>query len=343
MNLTALDPFPTLQTERLTLRAFTIDDAPQLFLIRSSPLAMQYMDSTPFTELAQAEKFTLEKIKDRTEKKGISWAITLKGNDKLIGDIAYWSISAKNHRAEVGYSLLPQHWGKGYMSEALRAVIDWGFEKLALHSIEADINPHNTASRKLLLKMGFKKEGYFNEDYYFDGKFLDSELYGLLKPDFYTIQQSASDRQDPTHRSYMTQCISLGKIAGENKEPPVGSILVHGTKVIGQGLENVKASQDVTGHAEMLAIRDAINKGHIDKLSSAIMYTTHEPCIMCTYAIRTHKIPKIIYGLDVPHIGAATSTFQVLNSKHVPYWEVVPEVISGVMKEECMELDKKYR
>ncbi len=84
----------------------------------------------------------------------------------------------------VGYTLKPKFWGKGYMSETLSTLIEFGFEKLGVHTFVANINPANSNSRKLLLKMGFQKEGYFRENYYINGKFFDSETYGLLKSDF---------------------------------------------------------------------------------------------------------------------------------------------------------------
>ncbi|MNL39613.1 ribosomal-protein-S5-alanine N-acetyltransferase [compost metagenome] len=76
--------------------------------------------------------------------------------------------------------LHPDHWRKGILSEGLSAVVDFGFNAIGLHSICANINPGNEASRQLLIKHGFVKEAYFKEDYYFEGKFLDSEIYGLL-------------------------------------------------------------------------------------------------------------------------------------------------------------------
>jgi len=315
MNLAALATFPILQTARLTLRAYKLSDAPYLLEMRSDPRSMEFMDSAPLKDLAAAEEFTLEKIDDHTKQKGISWVINLKNSEKFIGDIAYWKIKTKDHRAEIGYSLLPAYWGNGYATEALEAILKWGFHQLKLHSVNADINPSNKASRRLLQKMGFKQEGYNKEDYFHNGKFLDSELYGLLEPEFINRNSQSASQCDPQHTSYMERCITLAKIAGENKEPPVGSILVSGNKIIGEGIEKVKASKDVTGHAELLAIKDAIARGHLEQLSTATMYTTHEPCLMCSYAIRTHKIPKIIYGLTVPHIGAASSTFRVLQSR----------------------------
>ncbi len=92
-----------------------------------------------------------------------------------------------NVRAEIGYAMKPEYWGKGYIQEALIKVIYFGFNEFCLHSIEANVNPDNASSIKLLEKCGFKKEAYFKEDYFYNGKFLDSVIYSLLETDDYEL------------------------------------------------------------------------------------------------------------------------------------------------------------
>ena len=183
-DLTLLDEFPTLKAGRLLLREYTADDAQDLLEIRTDPLIMRYMDREPFKDLAEAAKFVTVKIQDRLDHKGISWAVCDKQSGAFMGDLSYWKIIAGDHRAEIGYTLKSKYWKQGYMTEALRCILEWGFSELNLHSVMADINPDNQASRQLLLRMGFKKEGYHRENYHFRGQFLDSEMYGLLERDF---------------------------------------------------------------------------------------------------------------------------------------------------------------
>ncbi len=94
----------------------------------------------------------------------------------------YLNFKKENYRAEFVYALHPDHWGKGIMNEVAEAVIDYGFKVLKLHSIEANINPENIASQKLLEKHKFVKEAYFKENFFWEGKFLDSAIYSLLAP-----------------------------------------------------------------------------------------------------------------------------------------------------------------
>ena len=112
----------------------------------------------------------------------IAWVIALKEKpNEMIGEIGYYRTDLANYRAEIGYMLHIDFWRKGLISEALKKVINFGFQQMELHTISANINPGNDVSRQILLKHGFEKEAYFKEDYYFQGKFLDSEIYGLLK------------------------------------------------------------------------------------------------------------------------------------------------------------------
>jgi ribosomal-protein-alanine N-acetyltransferase len=90
----------------------------------------------------------------------------------------------ENYRAEVGYLLSAEYHGQGIITETLQRVIQFGFEEMGLNSIEAVIDPENIASEKVLLKTHFEKEAYFKEHQFFEGKFLDSVFYSLLKKNF---------------------------------------------------------------------------------------------------------------------------------------------------------------
>lgn len=108
----------------------------------------------------------------------------------MLGYVGFWRIDLDNHRAEVGYSLLEKYFGKGIGNEALAAVIQYGFTQQQFHSLEANTNPANIVSQKLLEKNGFVREAYFRENYYFDGKFIDSAIYSLLKSDWEKLVES---------------------------------------------------------------------------------------------------------------------------------------------------------
>ena len=174
-------PFPVIKTERLLLRSLEISDAPEILFLRSDETVMQYIDRERIKSPEDAEQF-IQKLKDGVEtNENILWVICLKDEpNTLIGNIGYWRFQLPHYRAEVGYMLHPDHWNKGIMKEALEAVIVYGFDTIKLHSIEARITPENIASGKLLEKTGFTREAYFKEDYFYNGRFIDTAVYSLL-------------------------------------------------------------------------------------------------------------------------------------------------------------------
>ncbi|TAK37786.1 MAG: N-acetyltransferase [Saprospiraceae bacterium] len=178
-------PFPNLTTKRLQLRKTELSDANTLFLLHSNEKVIKYLDRPKRTE-QEVVALTKSIIEDTDNNESIMWVILLKGHSEFIGNIGFWRIKKEHHRAEVGYILSPEHWNAGIMSEAMHAVLNYGFGVMKLHSVEANVNPDNTASIKVLKKQGFKQEAYFKEDYYFDGRYLDSAIYSLLCHDFIT-------------------------------------------------------------------------------------------------------------------------------------------------------------
>lgn len=144
------------------------------------------------------------------------------------------------------------------------------------------------------------------------------------------------------HEKWMKYCIKLGQQALKNGNPPVGSVLIKGEKKLGQGIEAGKTHQDITYHAEIEALRDAVKNTGEKFFEEAILYTTHEPCIMCAYVIRHHRVGKVVLGLRVPEIGGMSSAYPILKATEIQIWAKPPLIIEGVLKEECQILQNKY-
>ena len=175
------DPFPILETERLILREMTLSDAEVFFKLRSNKIAMHYLDR-PLAKTIEDAIDLIEKRKEmESAQTGLGWAICLKSNGVVIGDMGFYRVDVNNQKTEIGYILNPEYWRKGYASEAMDAVLKFGFEILNFNKIEADINPENQASINLATKMGFKKEAHLRQNLFFNGKFIDSLIFGLLK------------------------------------------------------------------------------------------------------------------------------------------------------------------
>ena len=144
--------FPTLTSERLTLRQLAVNDAQQLFLLRSDASINKYLNRQPSKTVQDALAF-IETIKNNSLS---YWAIAQKENDKLIGTICLYAISEEVEKGEIGYELLTAYQGTGFMKEAANKVIDYATQTLQLKTIEAFTHKDNESSTKLLNELNFK-------------------------------------------------------------------------------------------------------------------------------------------------------------------------------------------
>lgn len=148
-------PFPKLDTERLVLRQLTIADAGPIAALRSNAAVNQYLARPKSTSPEEAIQF-IDKINlNISNNTALYWVIALKENEVLIGTICLWNFNPEELTAEIGYELLPDFQGKGFMQEALQAVINYGCHTLQLKTITAYTLTENKASIKLLEKNNF--------------------------------------------------------------------------------------------------------------------------------------------------------------------------------------------
>jgi len=184
INKKIFDKFPELNSERLVFRQITYNDSETLFNLRTNNEVMKYMD-THTMESSSESKIFIDSINESFKSGlGINWGIIEKSSNTFIGYFGFWRIDIKNCRGEIGFALHPDSWGKGYMQETIQTMIRFGFDKIKLHSIEANVNPENSDCIKLLERNSFKKEAYFRENFLFNNKFKDSLIYSLLEKDF---------------------------------------------------------------------------------------------------------------------------------------------------------------
>jgi len=175
-------PFPELRTQRLLLRKLESTDANEMFFLRSNERVLQYLGREPAKTIAEVEEFIRKINKAADENESVLWGIALlNGPAVIIGTICLWNFKPENYRGEIGYLLHPEHWNKGIMKEAIQVVVDYGFNNLELHSIEALLSPENIASSAVLESNGFVKEGHLKESFYFNGQFSDTAIYSRLK------------------------------------------------------------------------------------------------------------------------------------------------------------------
>jgi RimJ/RimL family protein N-acetyltransferase len=172
---------PIITTERLRLRPFSADDTAAKFAIFSDPQVARYWSSEPWTDIAQAQAAIADALAAYRDGSELRLAIELRATGKVFGHVNLHHFFKQNRRCEIGYALASTHWGHGYATEALEAALDYGFRELDLNRVEADIDPANLASARLLERLGFRKEGYMQERWFVHGEMADTVFYGLLK------------------------------------------------------------------------------------------------------------------------------------------------------------------
>ena len=172
---------PTIDAERVSLRWISAADTDAFYAIYSNPEVMRYWSTPPLADREAAAKLIREIHEGWQRHAILKWGIALRSDDQLIGSITLFNLDFNHRRAEIGYALGRDHWGRGYMNEALRAVLKYAFEVLHLNRIEADVDPRNAASIKTVERLGFQREGYLRERWQVSGEIQDAFFYGLLR------------------------------------------------------------------------------------------------------------------------------------------------------------------
>lgn len=174
---------PDISTERLLLRRMTMKDAQDIFEYSRDPLVAQHVLWDAQRHISEAKEYVRYMNRRYRDDLPSSWGIIDKASGRLVGTIGYMMHSEENASVELGYSLARWVWGKGYATEALRAVIDYTFETMDVNRIEAQHEIDNPASGRVMEKCGMIKEGVLRQRLYNKGKFVDVALYSILRGD----------------------------------------------------------------------------------------------------------------------------------------------------------------
>jgi [ribosomal protein S5]-alanine N-acetyltransferase len=179
---------PVLETERLILREIVPGDAAALFEIFSSDDVTRFYDLATFTDISQAEQMIARMAARNAAGEAVRWGITLKDIDRVIGTSGFNSFMRPWSRAGIGYDLAAAYWNRGYATEALRAMLHYGFVQENLNRIEALVMPGNDASVRVLAKLGFQREGILRQYGYWKNEYWDLQMFSLLRSENVTAQ-----------------------------------------------------------------------------------------------------------------------------------------------------------
>jgi ribosomal-protein-alanine N-acetyltransferase len=186
--------YPTLTTERLILREVVAEDAEDLLVFRGDPEVQRY-NLVPMRNVQEALSLVRTMQAWYDSRYAVQWGITLRDEKRVLGLCGLHDWNRRHRRASLGYDLARSHWGQGIATEAVRAVLRFGFEQWNLNRIEAITVVDNDRSIRLLERLGFHREGvrrgYSLEE---DGHFHGSALYGLLRSEYVPCEAESSDQ-----------------------------------------------------------------------------------------------------------------------------------------------------
>lgn len=175
------ETFPVLHTNRLTLREIQLSDAEAIFGMRTSGRVNQFIPRPNMLEKESAIQLVERTNLAFQNKQAIGWDGVLRNGQEIVGTCGFNQIDYANLRAEIGGELSVDYWGKNIALEAVSAIIDFGFNQLNIHTIEAKVSPDNRGAIFLMEKLGFEKEAHFVDRVYFNGQFSDMAVYTLIR------------------------------------------------------------------------------------------------------------------------------------------------------------------
>ncbi|WHX49839.1 GNAT family protein [Paenibacillus woosongensis] len=178
---------PVIESERLRLRRMEQSDAERMFLFWSDPEVVKYMNVPPFASVEDTLEM-IQLLNGLSESEDtLRWGIELKEEGQLIGSCGFnvWELSGA-YRGEIGYDLGREYWGFGYMSEAMRMLLSYGYQTIGLNRIEALVDPRNAASKRLLQAFDFTEEGLLRQYQKTEEGFVDLLMFSLLRQEYYS-------------------------------------------------------------------------------------------------------------------------------------------------------------
>jgi len=176
-------PIPTLETERLQLRPFTLEDEAAVFALASDPEVARFVRFEAHRTLAETRAF-LELVEQHYRRGDpFAWAIVRREDDRLIGSCGFVSQAVERCSAEIGYWLGKAYWGRGYAVEAARALVQFGFQQMGLARVEAKCFIENHAGQRVIEKLGMKCEGSDRSEM-IKGEYPEMNLYWITKQEW---------------------------------------------------------------------------------------------------------------------------------------------------------------
>jgi ribosomal-protein-alanine N-acetyltransferase len=181
VNFEFFDRFPELETERLRLRELANEDAPSLFEMFRDDDVTRYYDVETMTEVTAAAEVITRMQRRYVDRIGVRWAVVDKTTGGFLGTVGFNGINLFAHRAVIGYEIARHAWGRGFATEALRAIVKFGHQRVGVNRIEAVVMLGNEASARVLRKAGFAEEGLLRAYGHWKGQYHDLRMFSILR------------------------------------------------------------------------------------------------------------------------------------------------------------------
>lgn len=185
---------PTLRGQRIALRHPRGDDLDDLLALFGNAEVTRYWSHGPWSARHQAETYLRDIHAGANSGQLLQWALTLPEQDRLLGTVTLYGFARDHARCELGFALHPDHWGQGLARDAVRSAVAHAVGSLEIQRIEADVDPDNRASLRLLESLGFVREGLARERYRLGGGTQDSVMLGLLAREYMADQPTVADQ-----------------------------------------------------------------------------------------------------------------------------------------------------
>ena len=178
-------PYPNIETDRLLIRMVKRKDANDLYELCRRPETSQFSLWSPHESLAETKEFINYQIARYRKRECMFFCVEEKATGRVIGTCSYVSMDADYKIAEIGYSVLSDLWNKGFATEIADALTGYAFNRIGVQRVFARVLPQNTASHRVLYKLGFELEGVAKKGYYYKGRVDDVCVFGITDEEYF--------------------------------------------------------------------------------------------------------------------------------------------------------------
>ncbi len=181
-------PYPKIETDRLIIRMVRRSDDRDLYELCRRPETSMFSLWSPHASLQETREFINYQLSLYRKRKCMFFVVEEKQTGRVLGTCSYVSMDDDFKIAEIGYSILSDVWNNGFATEVADALMGYAFNRIGVQRVFARVLPQNTASIKVLLKLGLKYEGTARKGYYFDGRVGDLGIYGITDDEYFNVR-----------------------------------------------------------------------------------------------------------------------------------------------------------